>query len=853
MFIPKAVVRSMNNKTRRAFLKNMAVCGAAMPLLSVGEQSLALPSDAVRTREALDFGDSPWRFARLDAFPWAKEALFDDSAWDEIGVPHCFNDTDTYQNVSQNQAFRGTAWYRKHFRVDAKYRGKRFYLEFQSVDVGAAVYVNGKFKPGNTAVKQFQEVTHVGCFLPFALDITDDIHFDSDNTLAVRVCNSENSFFTWPGFGAFLGLGMGFGGIVGPVCLHIIEQVHIPLNVYSPLNKWGTNIGVTTVSENSARLHFQVNVENSANAAKDVSLITRVLDAQGKTALTLRASHSVGANSTFLFDHSGEIENPHLWFPNNSPCGTPYLYRVMNTVEVEGEVVDSVTEYLGVRTISWDGDYSYINGKKHLLNGFGLRNSYPALGAAVPAELQWKDIKLIAECGGNALRIGHFPASLETIAACDAYGILVISDSGDDEWSLHGEPASTYKSEYDRDMLVSLRNHSSIAAWESNNGIASKNATDYYSPKTTEALVDRWDNIQPRIVSSRDTSDVWPEDRRIMIGYTANYRKISGSPSINMECYYRGSARFDYEHEKEFADFFVRQYRANIDDKACGWIYWMLTEAMESPFLPFLDGKTYQKALGSCAMDGNRFPKLVYRIFQNSIWTSFERRPGVTLQSHWNFSGLQTVDAWSNCPRVELFINGSSQGIRTPSAQSRCTWEKVQWEPGELKAVGLDQAGNHVCADRRQSAGTPYRILLRVEPNLVRPNGNEFCVRANGTDVAIVTATIVDAKGVWCPLASQDLRFSVAGHGSYRGSCNFFVYPEKLASYHSPGDRELKAEGGLMRIAVRSTFDPGPVRVTAAAAGLQSGFILFTTTRAGRNREERQYSSLSPFSRMLFR
>jgi beta-galactosidase len=837
----------MNPKTRREFLKDVAVCSAALPLLCSGTPNFALNGAVDNTRERVDLGDTPWRFAKLDAFPWAKEPGFRDDAWTEAGVPHCFNESDTYQNISQNQAYRGPASYRKHFRIDPKHKGKKVLLEFQSVDVGAAVYVNGTFKPGNSEVKQYQEVTHVGCFLPFALDITNDVHFDSDNVIAVRVSNADQSFFTWPGFGAFLGLGMGFGGIVGHVYLHIVDPVHIPLNVYSPLNQWGTNLGTVAVDGNTAKLKFQVNVDNDSDDAKDVTLITRVFDADGKAQLTLRASHSIPSKSTFLFGHSDEIQNPHLWFPANSPHGTPYLYRVVNSIETEGQTVDSVAEYLGIRTITWDDDYGYVNGKKHLLNGFGLRNSYPALGAAVTPELQWRDIKLIADGGGNALRIGHFPAAIDTIAACDAYGILVISDSGDDEWTVHGEPALTYKKEYDRDMMVSFRNHPSLAVWESNNGLAQKNAPDFYSPKTTEELVDRWDTIQPRIVSSRDTSDYWPKDRKIMIGYTANYKKIPGSPSINMECYYRGEARFDYEHEKENADFFIKQYNSNIQDKACGWIHWMLAEAMESPFMPFLNGKTYQKALGSCSLDGNRFPKLVYRIFQTAIWTPFSIKPGVVLQSHWNYSGVQTVDAWSNCPQVKLFLNGSSKGTRKPDAQSRCTWEGIHFEPGELKAVGQDASGKTVCSDSRHTAGTAHRILLRAEPGLTKPNGEQFHVAANGTDVALITATIVDAKGIWCPLANQNLRFSVAGRGNYRGSYNFYVDPEKLAGYHSPGDPELQAEGGLMRVAVRSTFEPGGVRVTATTAGLQSGTATFTTVRPGQG--DARGSSLQSLTR----
>jgi hypothetical protein len=815
-------------KTRRDFIKDLAICGAGLPLLSSAAHALA-PPIAAAVRETIDLGESPWRFAKLDMFPWAKDTDFHDRAWLQVAVPHCFNESDTYQNISQNQAYRGTAWYRRHFTIDSQHAGKRIYLEFQSVDIGAAVYVNGNFMPGNTAVKQYQQVTHVGCFLPFVLDITDDVHFGADNILAVRVSNADQSFFTWPGFGSFLGLGMGFGGIVGPVKLHIVNPVHIPLNVYSPLNTWGTNIGSTHVDESAATLRFQVNVKNASASAQEVVLSTHVLDSEGRIALQLSRRQRIAAGDAFVFDHAGTIEGPHLWYPSNSAYGTPYLYRVVNTIEADGNTVDSVAEYFGIRAITWDGDYGYVNGKKHLLLGFGLRNSYPALGAAVPAELQWRDIELIAQGGGNTLRVGHFPPSLETLAACDAYGVMVIADSGDDEWALHGEPALTYKKEYDREMMVGFRNHPSVAVWESNNGLAKRNAPDFYSPKATEELVDKLDTLQPRIVSSRDTSDYWPTDRRIMIGYTATYKKVPGSPSINMECYSRGAARFDYEHEREFAEFFIKQYNSNIQDSACGWVQWMLAESMESPFMAYYDGRTYQKALGSCSLDGNRLPKLVYPIFRKAIWAPYPAKPGVVLQSHWNYSGVQSVDAWSNCPHVELFLNGESKGVRTPNALSRFTWSGVNFEPGELKAVGLDADNKTLCSDRRQTAGAPRAIRLHVEPRIVKPNGERFRITANGTDVAIVTATIVDAKSVWCPLADQNLHFSVRGQGIYRGSYNFYVDPEELATYHAPGDQDLQAEGGLMRVAVRSTFAPGEVRVMASAAGLESASTSYTT------------------------
>jgi len=45
------------------------------------------------------------------------------------------------------------------------------------------------------------------------------------------------------------------------------------------------------------------------------------------------------------------------------------------------------------------------------------------------------------------------------------------------------------------------------------------------------------------------------------------------------------------------------------------------------------------------------------------------------------------------------------------------------------------------------------------------------------------------------------------------------------AFFHAPGDPELNFEGGLTKIALRSTFTPGTVTVTATAPGLASGSV----------------------------
>ena len=118
-----------------------------------------------------------------------------------------------------------------------------------------------------------------------------------------------------------------------------------------------------------------------------------------------------------------------------------------------------------------------------------------------------------------------------------------------------------------------------------------------------------------------------------------------------------------------------------------------------------------------------------------------------------------------------------------------------------------------------------------LEPLLVKPDGGMFSRKANGSDVAIITAKVVDKNGHLCTRADIPLTFEVFGAGDYRGSANFYITEGKPLHYHAPCDKELQSEGGLMRIAVKSTFQAGAVRVKASADGLLSGECTFNFSK----------------------
>src|SRR5207245_4028896 len=102
-----------------------------------------------------------------------------------------------------------------------------------------------------------------------------------------------------------------------------------------------------------------------------------------------------------------------------------------------------------------------------------------------------------------------------------------------------------------------------------------------------------------------------------------------------------------------------------------------------------------------------------------------------------------------------------------------------------------------------------------------------FQIQANGTDAAFVLATIVDAQGNRVPEANPPVTFAVSGPGTYQGGADQLVTAGKSLTYHSPGDPELQAEGGMCKVAVRAQFTSGTVSMTATSPGLGEGTATF--------------------------
>ena len=83
--------------------------------------------------------------------------------------------------------YDGIGWYRRYFTIPKKFENKRIALSFEGVMKNCDVFINGNHIS-----------THNGGYMGFTVDISQYVHADQNNLLAVRV-SAEHDPLTPPG------------------------------------------------------------------------------------------------------------------------------------------------------------------------------------------------------------------------------------------------------------------------------------------------------------------------------------------------------------------------------------------------------------------------------------------------------------------------------------------------------------------------------------------------------------------------------------------------------------------------------------------------------------------------------
>jgi len=156
-------------------------------------------------------------------------------------------------------------------------------------------------------------------------------------------------------------------------------------------------------------------------------------------------------------------------------------------------------------------------------------------------------------------------------------------------------------------------------------------------------------------------------------------------------------------------------------------------------------------------------PKEAYYVFQ-SYWS---RKPMIHIYGHtwtvrWGQPGEnKLIKVYSNCNRVELFLNGKNLGFRKRNTQNfpagGLRW-KTTFREGlnYVRAVGYVK-GKPVLKDslhfyyQTQKWGKPEKLALTKK--FVAP------------DKVFVQVKAYDEKGVFCPVAKNKITFGITGKG----------------------------------------------------------------------------------------
>lgn len=666
--------------------------------------------------------NAQWRFSYFgsNAGAGTEAVSFNDLAWAQVDLPHTWNAFDG-QDGGSNYA-RGFGWYRKHYTVAAEHSGKRVYLFFESVGQKAHVYWNGTLV-GN----------HLGGYAAFCYDVTDKVQFGGDNVIAVRADNagtsSANPLNIIPRSGDFNKV----GGICRNVHVIITNPVHITLLDYaSP----GVYLTATNVSALSADLEIKTLVRNAGTTTKSATVGAKIYEAAGTLVDTLESTQIVAAESTLPVIQNTVISNPHLWHGRVDP----YLYKVIVEVEVDGAVTDIVEQPLGFRYFSVDASNGFVlNGQYLDLHGVAMHEDRRDKSRAISDADREQDMALMAQMGCNWIRPSHYQHAEKFYDLADEYGIVLSTEipvvDGIDTGS--ADFANNCRDQL-RELIRQNYNHPSVFFWLLYNELTTGGSEVLIGELNT--LAHQEDPTRLTACAHNNTSDTaaWSYVTDLL-GYNRYMGWYGSSPEgfaawadsihamrqadeIGIMEYGAGANTSQHEtppaypgptspwHPEEYQTYYHEVYWKAM--KARPWL-WCKTIWNGFDFAVDSRNEGSQPGLNDKGMvTRDRMIKKDAFYWYKANWTT---DPMVYITGR-RFTPQQTcppyIKIYSNCERVELFINGSSLGMQTASD---CIF---QWNSGTvlrpgtntIRAVGT--LGAVTCEDT-----CSWQLVVAGDPN----------------------------------------------------------------------------------------------------------------------------------------
>ena len=358
--------------------------------------------------------------------------------------------------MSAESPYAVSWWYRKEFTLSRERAGKSLWLNFRGINYRANIWLNGKMVADSSRV--------AGAWRTYEFNVTSEIK-SGTNVLALQIWPPSNkslaiTFVDWNPAPPDKNMGVWrdvYLTTSGPVALRspaVISKVDSPAN-------------------NAAHLTVTALLKNATAQTVKGTLKGRIENVEFSQEVELGPEES--KDVTFTPDKFSQLNlaNPRLWWP--AQMGTPNLYDLHLSLEVDGKLSDASHTRFGIREITSEVSQFAperfkrlfkINGKNILIRGAGWTPDMMMRWDARRAE---DEFRYVRDMGLNTVRLEGKLEPEEFYEMADRQGILVMAGwCCCDHWEHWSEWAPE---DFDiakaslRDQMYRLRSHPSLVMW----------------------------------------------------------------------------------------------------------------------------------------------------------------------------------------------------------------------------------------------------------------------------------------------------------------------------------------------------------------------------------------------------
>ena len=618
-----------------------------------------------------------------------------------VDLPHTWNAQDALSGKIDYK--RGIGNYEKNLFIRPEWKGKRLFIRFEGVNNIADVFINRRHIG-----------EHRGGYGAFIFEITGKVEYGKENSILVRVNNGEQ-LDIMPLVGDF----NFYGGIYRDVHLLITDETCIsPLDYASP----GVRLIQDSVSHRYAKVRAIVDLSNGSSGNQEVELNVRLLDGQ-RVVKEGTKNVNLSGNEVMQQELTFEIDQPHLWNGRQDP----FLYQAEVTLFRNGQMVDRVTQPLGLRFYRIDPDKGFFLNGKHLpLQGVCRHQDRSEVGHALRPQHHEEDVALMLEMGVNAVRLAHYPQATYFYDLMDKNGIIVwaeipfVGPGGYNDKGFVDLPAFRANGkEQLKELIRQHYNHPSIYVWGLFNELTELGDNPVEYIKELHVLAHQEDTTRPTTSASNQMGDLnfitdaiawnrydgWYGGTPADLGkWLDRMHKDHPEICIAISEYGAGASIYHQQdslvktvptswwHPENWQTYYHIENWKTISSRPYVWgsFVWNMFDfgaahrtegdrpGINDKGLVTFDRKVRKDAFYFYKANWNREEPMLYLT---------GKRNTVRTQR------LQTITAFTNLSGAELFVNGKSYGKAIPDSYAILEWKNVELEPGEneIKVVSTNK------------------------------------------------------------------------------------------------------------------------------------------------------------------